>query len=171
VDLGDEPVEVLDDDGAVLGVVPRWVVRERRLLHRCTYVLLLNGLGELYVHRRTMTKDTYPGFYDVAAGGVCAVGEPFDEGAERELEEELDVRARPTFRFQHRYDGDDGRALGAVYDTIWDGPIRHQASEVEWGAFEPLEIVDERMARDAFCPDSVEVYHRWRADRRLRAPG
>jgi 8-oxo-dGTP pyrophosphatase MutT (NUDIX family) len=161
---GDEPVEIVDEDGAVLEVVPRRVMRAHRLLHRCTYVLVRNPVGDLYVHRRTQSKDVYPGYFDVTAGGVCAVGESYDDGAARELEEELGITARPTFRFGHRYDGDDGHVLGAVYDVVWDGPIRHQASEVAWGAFEPFERLEQRMARDPFCPDGLEVYRRWRAE-------
>jgi 8-oxo-dGTP pyrophosphatase MutT (NUDIX family) len=171
MDPGDEPVEVVDDDGRALRVVPRHVIREELLLHRCTYVLVLNPGGELYVHRRTATKDTYPSFYDVCAGGICAVGESFDDCAAREVEEELGVGARPTFRFLHRYDGPDGRVIGAVYDVVWDGPIRHQAAEVEWGAFEPVDAIEDRIARDAFCPDGLEVYRRWLADREWRGPG
>jgi 8-oxo-dGTP pyrophosphatase MutT (NUDIX family) len=171
VDPGDEPVEVVADDGTVLDVVPRRVMRERRLLHRCTYVLVLNPVGELYVHRRTTTKDVYPGSYDVSAGGVCAVGESFDDGAAREVLEELGVGARPTFRFLHRYDGPDGHVLGAVYDVVWDGPIVHQASEVAWGAFEPLSAIELRIGRDPFCPDGLEVYRRWLADRESKAGG
>jgi isopentenyldiphosphate isomerase len=171
VDPGDEPVEVVDDDGRVLRVVPRRVIREQALLHRCTYVLVLNPGGELYVHRRTASKDTYPSFYDVCAGGVCAVGESFDDCAGREVEEELGVGTPPTFRFLHRYDGPDGRAIGAVYDVEWDGPIRHQEAEVAWGAFEPIELIEERIARDPFCPDGLEAYRRWRRGRPSRAPG
>ncbi len=164
MDPGDEPVEVVDPDGNVLDIVPRRVMRERRLLHRCTYVLVLDPHDGLYVHRRTATKDVYPGRYDVTAGGVCAVGEGFDESAARELEEELGVRARPTFRFRHRYDGPDGHVLGAVYDVVWNGPIRHQESEVAWGAFLPLAEVDAMIEREPFCPDGLEVYRRWRAE-------
>jgi 8-oxo-dGTP pyrophosphatase MutT (NUDIX family) len=171
VDPGDEPVEVVDHRGTVIDVVPRRVMRERRLRHRCTYVLVLNAAGELYVHRRTASKDVYPGRYDVTAGGVCAVGETFDDGAARELEEELGVTARPTFRFLHAYDDEDGHVLGAVYDVVWDGPIRHQAAEVAWGGFEPLDAIERRIVRDPFCPDGVEVYRRWLADRRSRTPG
>jgi 8-oxo-dGTP pyrophosphatase MutT (NUDIX family) len=171
MDPGDEPVEVVDDGGSVIRIVPRRVMRARRLLHRCTYVLVENDAGELYVHRRTMTKDVYPGYYDVTAGGVCAVGESFDDGAAREVQEELGVTARPTFRFLHRYDGEDGHVIGAVYDVVWDGPIRHQAAEVQWGAFEPVEAIEERIARDAFCPDGLEVYRRWSAVRHPRSGG
>jgi 8-oxo-dGTP pyrophosphatase MutT (NUDIX family) len=171
VDPGEEPVEVVDDAGRVVRVVPRRVMRRQRLFHRCTYVLVLNPAGELYVHRRTATKDVYPGYYDVTAGGVCGVGESFDEGAAREVQEELGVKARPVHRFLHRYDGPDGHVLGAVYDVVWDGPIRHQAAEVAWGAFEPIERIEDRIERDEFCPDGLEVYRRWLADRASRARG
>jgi 8-oxo-dGTP pyrophosphatase MutT (NUDIX family) len=171
VDPGGEPVEVVDERGTVIDVVARRVIRERRLRHRCTYVFVLNTAGELYVHRRTPTKDVHPGAYDVAAGGVCGVGESFDDGAAREVEEELGVTARPAFRFLHAYDGDDGRVIGGVYDVVWDGPVRHQPAEVAWGAFEPLDAIERRIGRDPFCPDGVEVYRRWLADRESRAPG
>jgi isopentenyldiphosphate isomerase len=171
VDPGDEPVEVIDDHGAVIDVVPRRVMREAKLLHRCTYVFVLSGTGRLYVHRRTTTKDAFPGFYDVCVGGVCAVGESYDECATRETEEELGISAPPVFRFLHRYDGEHGHVIGGVYDVVWDGSIRHQPTEVEWGAFEPIERIEERIARDRFCPDGVEVYRRWIADRLRPARG
>jgi 8-oxo-dGTP pyrophosphatase MutT (NUDIX family) len=65
----------------VIEVVARREVRARNLRHRCTYVLVLNPAGELYVHKRTDTKDVYPGFYDLVAGGVNASGESFDDCA------------------------------------------------------------------------------------------
>jgi len=104
MDPGDELVDVVDERNEVVGVVPRRTLRDENLLHRCTYVFVLNRAGELYVHRRTDTKDVYPGFYDVVAGGVNAAGESYDECARRELEEELGVAAEPTFRFLHRYE-------------------------------------------------------------------
>ena len=161
-DPGDEPVEIVDEADRVIDVVPRLVMRERRLLHRCTYVLVLNAAGELYVHRRTETKVVYPGFHDVTAGGVNAVGETHEQGAARELEEELGVTATPVFRFAHRYTGPDGEVWGGVFDVVWDGPIVWQPEEVAWGAFVPFEEVDAMIARERFCPDGLEVFERWR---------
>ena len=163
-DPGDELVDVVDADDRVVGTVTRREIRERRLLHRCTYVFVLDPDGRLFVHRRTDTKDAYPGFFDVVAGGVNAVGETFDACAAREVREELGVTATPTFRFVHRYEGPDGRALGGVYDVVWGGPIRPQESEVAWGAFMTLEEVDALIAREPVCTDSLEVYARWRVD-------
>jgi len=160
---GEELVEIVDDDDRVVEVVPRRVMRDRRALHRCTYVFVLDARGRVYVHRRTTTKDVYPGFLDVCAGGVNAVGETYDDAAARELEEELGVTARPTYRFTQRYDGPDGRCFGGVYDVVWDGPIVWQPEEVAWGSFLELERVDEMTAREPFCPDGLEMYARWRA--------
>lgn len=42
----------------------------------------------LVVHRRADWKDVYPGYWDLAFGGVCSVGERWLESAERELAEE-----------------------------------------------------------------------------------
>ncbi len=165
MDPGDELVDVVDERNEVVGVVSRRTLRAENLWHRCTYVFVMNASGELYVHRRTDTKDVYPGFYDVVAGGVNAGGESYGECARRELEEELGVTAEPTYRFLHRYEGPSGRVWGAAFDVIWDGPIVWQPSEVVWGAFVPLDEVDAMIARERFCPDGLEVFERWREGR------
>jgi 8-oxo-dGTP pyrophosphatase MutT (NUDIX family) len=162
---GDELVEIVDDEDRVVEIVPRRVMRERRALHRCTYVFVLDAAGRLYVHRRTDTKDVYPGFYDVVAGGVNTPGETYDESAARELEEELGITATPTYRFTQRYDGPSGRCIGGVYDVVWDGPIVWQPEEVAWGAFVPLDEVEAMTALDRFCPDGLEMFERWRRER------
>jgi len=162
VDPGDELVDVVDQANEVVGSVTRRELRERNLLHRCTYVFVLNGTGELYVDRRTDTKDVYPGFYDVCAGGVNAAGESYEACAARELEEELGVRAVPELRFVHRYSGPSGQVWGAAFDVVWDGRIVWQPEEVVWGAFLPLPEVDAMIARASFCPDGLEVFERWR---------
>ena len=159
---GDELVEIVDDDDRVVEIVPRRVMRARRALHRCTYVFVLDPSGRLYVHRRTETKDVYPGYHDVVAGGVNGVGETYDASAARELREELGITAAPTYRFTQRYDGPDGRCFGAVYEVEWDGPIVWQPEEVAWGAFLPFEDVDASIAREPFCPDGLEMYERWK---------
>jgi 8-oxo-dGTP pyrophosphatase MutT (NUDIX family) len=164
VEAGGELVEVVDEEDRVVDVVPRRFVRERLLLHRCTYVVVLDPLRRVYVHRRTDSKDVYPGYYDVIAGGVNGVGESYDVCAAREVEEELGITGRPVFRFKHRYEGTDGRCFGEVFDMVWDGPIRWQPEEVAWGTFLPLDAVDAMIERAPFCPDSLEVFERWRRE-------
>jgi 8-oxo-dGTP pyrophosphatase MutT (NUDIX family) len=153
---------VVDEGNEVVGSVSRRELRAQKLLHRCTYVFVWNPAGELYVHRRTDTKDVYPGFFDVCAGGVNAAGESYEACASREAEEELGVRATPAFRFVHRYSGPSGQVWGGVFDVVWDGPIVWQPEEVVWGSFLPLPEVDAMIARERFCLDGLEVFERWR---------
>jgi len=163
VDPADELVDVVDERNTVVRVATRREMRGDTLWHRCTYVFVLNASGELYVHRRTDTKDVYPGYFDLCAGGVNAVGESYEVCARRELEEELGVDAEPTFRFLHRYEGPSGRVWGATFDVVWTGPIRWQSSEVVWGAYVRADELDAMIERERFCPDGLEVFARWRA--------
>jgi isopentenyldiphosphate isomerase len=156
-----ELVDVVDEEDRVVATVPRHVLRERRLLHRCTYVLVRNGAGDILVHRRTETKDVNPGAYDVFAGGVCAAGESYDDCARREVAEELGVTGVDlTFLFRHRYRGPEGQAWGAVYEVRWEGPVRPQAAEVAWTAWVSPADVRRMLAELPFCPDSREVFGR-----------
>ena len=85
----EEIVAIVDEKNHVIGAEPRSRMRTYGLPHRATYILVLNRHGELFVQKRTTDKDIYPGYFDVAAGGVVQAGETYDESARRELTEEL----------------------------------------------------------------------------------
>ena len=68
MDAGDELVIIVDKENIEVGVVPRRQMRSGRLPHRATYILVFNAKGELFVQKRTQTKDVFPGYYEVAAG-------------------------------------------------------------------------------------------------------
>ena len=93
-----EIVDLYDLAGTVVGQAPRSRVRAQNLRHAATGLLVRNGRGDIFVHRRTDTKDVYPGMYDVAAGGVITAGEDPDAAAAREAEEELGVHGVPLHR-------------------------------------------------------------------------
>jgi len=57
---------------------------------------LLDPATPLIVHQRAEWKDVYPGYWDLAFGGVCAAGERWLESAERELAEEAGLTTRTT---------------------------------------------------------------------------
>jgi isopentenyldiphosphate isomerase len=151
-----ELVTILDDDGRPCGVATRGQVRRQNLLHGATAVLVRRSDGRVYVHRRTTTKDIYPGAFDCWAGGVLAVGEPPDVGAARELAEELGVEhaaLRPLV--VTRWSDPAVQAIYHVYSTEWDGPIVHQAAEVAWGEWWTLETLAGHLAMPdfPFVPD------------------
>ena len=90
-----EQVAWVDREDRLLGSLPRAELRERGEIGRGTFILLFNSSGELCVHQRTMSKALYPGYWDVAAGGMVGVDETYAESAARELYEELGVSGVP----------------------------------------------------------------------------
>lgn len=153
----DELVDVIDEQGRTVGVVTRRDMRGRRLPHRCTYVLVFDRAGRLFVHLRTATKDVYPSHWDVAIGGVVLAGESFDQGAAREIREELGVDATAERLFPFRYADAATIVQGMVYRLVHEGPFTLQAEEVVRGEFLPLPQISELVARQSFCPDGLQV--------------
>jgi isopentenyldiphosphate isomerase len=145
-----------DDTGAVTGWARRDEVRARNLPHAATAVLVRNSRGQVYLHRRTDTKDVYPGMYDVWAGGCVGAGEDPDDAARRELAEELGisgVQLVPVFRAWYRDDATHYLAFG--YETVWDGPVVHQPEEVAEGGWVAWEDLTSRLEDPSwpFVPD------------------
>ena len=157
-DPGSELVDVVDDKGRVVGVVTRRVMREARLPHRCTYILVFNSRGELFIHLRTPSKDVFPSHWDVTVGGVLVAGESFDEGAQREAIEELGVETAMLERlFPFVYSDVRTIVHSMVYRLVSEGPFQLQAEEIIRGEFVPLETIATRSTRDPFCPDGLAV--------------
>ncbi len=157
----DELVDVIDDAGNTVAVVTRREMRQRKLPHRCTYVLVFNTRGELFIHLRTPTKDVFPGYWDVCIGGVLTAGESFAVGVQREIHEELGIKADATELFPFWYRGAESFAHGMVYRLAHDGPFQLQVEEIVRGEFVPLADVLERIKRESFCPDGVDVLNRF----------
>ncbi len=157
-----ELVAWVDEADQVLGALPRAELRERGLIGRCTFILLFNGAGELCVHRRTLSKALYPGYWDVAAGGMVAAGEAYSDSARRELAEELGIDG-VELRFHERFyfDQPDNRLWCAVYSAVSDAPLRLQPEEVSEAKFVSLEQALHESLTQPYCPDSMLALQRY----------
>lgn len=160
-----ELVALYGEDGRPTGeVVARAEMRARNLRHAATAIVVLDPAGRVYVHRRTHTKDVYPGRYDFAAGGVLQAGEDPYESAVREAEEELGVAGvdlRPLYEAD--YADDQTRYHAYCYECTWDGPIRWQPEEVAWGEWVAPERLVEMLDELPFVPDTVANLGAWLA--------
>lgn len=142
--------------------MPRHEMRARGLPHRAAYILVFNSEGELFVQKRTGTKDIYPGYYDIAAGGVVLAGESYDQSAERELAEELGIRDIPlTPHFEFKHEDDANIVWGRVYSCIYDGALTLQEEEVESGFLADPKEVLVMSAKEPFTPDGLYVLKRF----------
>ena len=164
----DELVAVYDAAGRPAGSAPRSRMRAENLRHAATAVVVRDPWGRVYVHRRTDTKDVYPGLHDFTAGGVVAAGEDPLVAARRELEEELGVAGvtlEPIGVGDYADAHTDYRGFG--YTTTWDGPVRWQPEEVAWGDWVTLDRLAAWLAEapDDFVPDARALWGGWVAER------
>lgn len=156
-----EIVEIVDRDNRPCGTAERRQMRQAGLTHRATYVLVINRRGQLFVQKRTATKDIYPGYWEIAAGGVVLAGESYEQSARRELAEELGIDNRLLVaHFDHYYEADDNKVWGRVFTCLSEGPFILQAEEVAEGRFvSPTEVF--ALSRQfPFTPDGLEILHR-----------
>lgn len=156
-DPGAELVEEVDADGNVVGIVTRSEMRSRRLRHRTTFVAVVDGAGRLLVHQRSPHKDVWPSRWDISAGGVAAVGEAWEDGARRELAEELGIDAPVDDLGRGNYDDDDVRTVAAVFVARYDGDYRFADGEVVDARWVTLAELHDLLERASFCPDSIAL--------------
>ena len=157
----DEIVQIVDKDNKEADSASRSEMRARGLVHRATYILVFNSSNELFVQKRTMHKDIYPGYFDLAAGGVVLADETYDESARREVEEELGIRnAELIPHFTFIYAEGSNRVWGRVYSCIYDGDLTLQEEEVESGFFSSPEKVLALSQKEPFTPDGLYVLQR-----------
>jgi hypothetical protein len=78
----------------------------------------------------------------------------------RELAEELDISGVQLERLPEGDYADECTSYRAyLYTCVWDGPIRHQPEEIDWGAWmSPAELVQRLDDPDwPFVPDSTAL--------------
>lgn len=157
-----EQVAWVDREDRLLGSLPRAELRERGEIGRGTFILLFNSSGELCVHQRTMSKALYPGYWDVAAGGMVGVHETYAESAARELYEELGVSGVPLTAHERFYfDCPDNHLWCAVFSAVWDGPLHVQPEEVQQACFMPVAQALRLSQTQPYCPDSLAALKRY----------
>lgn len=157
-------INLYDEDANVIGEVTRERMRAENLWHGCATVVVLSLDGtRIYVHRRTDTKDVFPGMYDCTAGGVIDAGETPDEAAARELREELGVEVPLKPLFTTRYVDGLTRYHAWIYEARSEGPFTHQPEEVAWGGWMDLDELRAKIADPDWplVPDGREIGVEW----------
>jgi 8-oxo-dGTP pyrophosphatase MutT (NUDIX family) len=157
----DETVQIVDEENTEIAAVARGIMREQQLIHRACYILVFNQAGDLFVQKRTKTKDVYPGYYDVAAGGVVLAGESYEESAERELAEELGIEGvKLTPCFDNYFEDTVNKVWGRVFRCRHEGPFTLQKEEIESGGFMNVTQILDAADSQLFTPDGIEILRR-----------
>jgi 16S rRNA (adenine1518-N6/adenine1519-N6)-dimethyltransferase len=156
----DEWFALVDAADRVVGKAPRGEVHANNLLHRAVHVLLFNDKGELFLQKRSRSKDRHPCVWDSSAAGHVDADEEYDVAAARELHEELGV-ATPLERVLKLPASErTGQEFIWLYRGRHNGPFQLARSEIELGEFFAPELVSAwlKARPDDFAPGFVECW-------------
>jgi isopentenyl-diphosphate delta-isomerase type 1 len=140
---------IVDKNDKVVGQATRGEChRNKNLIHRGVVILVFNDQGELYLQKRSVTKDLYPGLWSLSAGGHVAYGETYNEAAKKEMQEELgiEVPLRKIGKFFHQ---DQCEAeMNMAYKAIYNGPFKLSSEEIDEGRFFDLEDLAKKVSSE-----------------------
>jgi isopentenyldiphosphate isomerase len=148
--MSEEIFDVVNELDEVVDHKPRSEVHRLGLMHRAVHVLVFNARGEVFLQKRSMSKDRQPGLWDSSASGHLDTGEAYDACAIRELREEigLSLSAPPQRLFKLAASPETDQEHVWIYRCAAEGPFSLHPEEIETG--------------DWFAPEAVT---RWMKER------
>ena len=163
-EVQDEIFDVVNDRDEVVGQLTRKEVHRQGLKHRAVHVLIFNSRGEIFLQKRSMKKDNFPGTWDSSAAGHLDSGEEYDACAMREVQEELGFRMACVPERILRIEACDetGQEFVWVYRCAHEGPFQLNEEEIEHGDWFSTEHVTRWIAEkpEEFAPSLICI---WRA--------
>ena len=134
-DVHGEIFDVVDENDRVTGQTSRFNAHAQKLRHRAVHIFVFNGLGDLFLQKRSRWKDKCPGLWDSSAAGHVNAGNDYAATAPREIREELGVEAEVEEIAAITAGEGTGWEFVRLYRAQHEGPFRLPPAEIESGAF------------------------------------
>ena len=164
--VSEELLDVVDADDRVIAVKKRGDIHADGLMHRAVHILVFNARGELFLQKRSMSKDEQPGMWDSSAAGHVDSGEDYLHCAEREIAEELGIVVERPLQplFKLPASSHTGNEHCMVYRYDFDGELVLQSEEIDDGAWVDPASMDRRVAEaDPRLTTAIKlIWHRYR---------
>ncbi len=154
----DEIFEIVDEHDNIIGTALRSECHGNpKLIHRTSHVVVFNSDGEILLQKRNKNKDIQPGKWDTAVGGHLDIGEDYQSGARREMNEELgidkDLPLEFLFNLQIRNDIESENVR--VFKTLYDGEFNFQIEEIDEVKFWSVDELLNKDNHQYFTPNLV----------------
>ena len=135
--MSEEIFDVVNARDEVIDRRSRTEVHRLGLLHRAVHVWVFNAQRQIFLQKRSRTKDRQPGLWDSSASGHVDSGEGYDAAAERELMEELGLKPlkKPERLFKLNACAETDQEFVWVYRCEANGPFTLNRDEIEEGGW------------------------------------
>ena len=135
-----------------------------KLLHPVVHLHVVDKTGNIYLQKRSMSKDIQPGRWDTAVGGHVDYGEPVDTALKREAREELGLHdISPVKLISYLFESDRERelinAFCIVVDSTRFNPVIDRV-EIDEGRFWTVVEIEEAMGQGILTPNFEQEYRR-----------
>jgi isopentenyl-diphosphate delta-isomerase type 1 len=139
----DEIFDIVDDQDNVLRQETRSEVHRQKLKHRAVHILIFNEQEQLFLQKRSLLKDNFPGLWDSSVAGHLDAGEDYDVACIREVNEELNVTFEDSPERLFKIDScqETGYEFIWVYRGLHEGPFNINRDEIDCGEWYNTEEV------------------------------
>ena len=158
-----EILEIIDSDDKVIGTATRAEIHRLGLMHRAVHIFVFNSAGEIYVQKRSESKDRHPGKLDSSAAGHVDPGESYHGAAVRELLEEIGIDSRLEEAFRVRPSEITDQESVVLFTTTTDREPRPNPDEAQWGKFVTPQELTRMMDENAndFVPAFIFLWNQF----------
>ena len=149
-----ELFDVVDEHDRVIDVMLRTEVHRRGLRHRAVHIFLFRSSGEMLIHLRHADKEEFPAVWTSSASGHVSAGELYEVSAQRELFEELGVRAPLEKLGRFAACADTSNEFTELFVAESDAVLQVDESEISAVRWLPTSVIQAELAEtpESFSP-------------------
>ncbi|MDR2384212.1 MAG: NUDIX domain-containing protein [Tannerella sp.] len=151
---------IVNESGKIVGKATRSECHSgTKQLHPVVHLHVYNENGELYLQKRSSTKDIQPGKWDTAVGGHVNYGETIEDALRREAYEELGiVDFEPVKITSYIFESDIEKEYINTYKTFYSGEINPNKDEITDGKFWSIEKIRQNLENKIFTANFVNEF-------------
>ncbi len=161
--MQEEIFPLVDETGNVIGQAPRSVCHDgSKLLHPVIHLHIFNSKGDLFLQKRSATKDIQPNRWDSSVAGHIDLNETPEIAAVREASEELGLMGiQPEYITRYVIETDRERELSYCFYAIYNGNFVLNADELADGKFWKIEEIQSQLGKNIFTSNFEQDFNKF----------